>query len=347
MNYCREVAVKCCAKLAALAIASSLPSAAALAQGEYFAGKTVRMIVGSPPGGGYDLYGRFFARHLTSFLPGAPTIVVQNMPGGAGVIFANWLYSTAPRDGTAIGLAPGSLSTAALFGSKGPRYNAREFLWMGSMSSDVAVALSWHTSPVKKAEDLRTQELIVGSVGALNNSTVYPNIMNRILNTRFKVIQGYQGTSGVALALERGEIQGIGSFSYSSLKATRPDWIAKQQINILIQLGPESHPELEGVPNILQLAESGKAQDFLKLAFGQLAIGRPIMGPPGLEKEVAALLMNAFVKMMADPEVIANAERQKMELQPMSGAAVTRLIDDLHSFDPALVAEVAAAMLGQ
>lgn len=317
---------------------------AATAQEDFYSGKTVRMIVGSPPGGGYDLYGRFFARHLSNFLPGAPTIVVQNMPGGAGVIFANWLYAVAPRDGTAIGLAPGGLSTAALFGAKGPRYDARKFLWIGSMNSDVGVAISWRTSPVKIAEDLRNHELIVGSVGALNASTVHPLIMNRVLKTRFKVIQGYKGTSEVVLALERGEIQGIGSYPLSSLKGNRPDWIAEKRINILLQIGPESHPDLPNVPNVLDLAEGARDKDFLKLAFGQLAMGRPILGPPELSPEVAKLLRNAFDRMMANPEFRSEAKDKRIDIEPMSGEAVARLINELHSYDAGLIAEVARAM---
>ena len=172
---------------------------------EFYKNKEIRMLISHPAGGGYDLYARFFARHLSRFLPGNPTVIPQNMPGGAGVVMASYIYSSAPQDGTVIGLGPGSTGTAALFGSPGARYDARNFSWIGSMTADVAVSIAWHTAAVKTAKDLFTTELITGGAGVTDQSVMYPVALSRILGVKFKVITGYGGTADTTLAMERGE----------------------------------------------------------------------------------------------------------------------------------------------
>jgi hypothetical protein len=311
----------------------------------YYDGKRLRFLVGSPVGGGFDTYGRFFARHLPRFIPGNPPVVVQNMPGGAGVTFANYLTAQAPTDGTVIGLAPGTISTAALFGVPGPRYDARKLSWIGSMNAEVAVSVAWHSSPVRGAQDLFATELIVGGVQATDATVVYPNVLNRILGTKFKVVPGYHGTSEVALAVERGEVQGIGSWNYSSLLYNRPDWLRDRKVNVLLQIALRPHPDLAGTPGVLDLAHDENERALLRLVFGQLAMGRPILGPPELAAEPLGILRGAFDAMMKDAAVREDARKLNIELyEPMSGDAVARLIDEMHAQDPALI-RAAAEML--
>jgi tripartite-type tricarboxylate transporter receptor subunit TctC len=307
-------------------------------QPSYYDGKRIRFIVGSPVGGGFDAYGRFFARHLPKFVAGNPQVVIQNMPGGAGVTFANFLTHQAPADGTVIGLAPGTVSTAALFGVPGPRYDARRLTWIGSMNTEVGVAVSWHLSKVRKADDLFVDEFVVGGVQATDATVVYPNVLNRVLGTKFKVVPGYHGTSEVALAVERGEVQGIGSWNYSSLQSTRPDWLRDRKVNILLQIALRRHRDLDGIPTVLELAHSERERALLNLVFGQLAMGRPIFGPPGLAPEALTILRSAFDTMMNDPAVIEDASKAGFELNaPMSGDAIARLIAEMHTQDAALV----------
>src|SRR4029453_5023933 len=206
--------------IVAVSILLAAPAGDAWAETEppAYRGKDVRVLISHPPGGGYDTYARLFARHLSRHLPGTPNVIAQNMPGAAGVVMANYLYSQAARDGSVIGLGPGSMGTAALFGAPGPRFDAREFSWIGSLNSEVAVTIAWHTSPVKKAEDLFVQELVVGAAGATDQSNIFPAALNRVLGTKFKVIAGYRGSADNALALERGEVAGIGGMNFSSIQ---------------------------------------------------------------------------------------------------------------------------------
>jgi tripartite-type tricarboxylate transporter receptor subunit TctC len=316
---------------AALALAGATT---ARAQSPYFAGKDIGFLISHPPGGGYDAYARLYARHLAKHIPGSPNVVARNMPGAAGVVMANFLATQAPADGTVIGLGPGSLATAALFHSPGARYDARKFTWIGSLNSEVGVAVSWKTSPVKTAADLLTKELVVAGAGATDQSVVYPNALNRILGTKFKVIAGYGGSSETALALERGEVAGIGGWNYSSIVATRPAWLRDGSINILLQLSLARHPDHPDTPTVLELGRTDDERAVLKLVFAQSAMGRAILAPPDIPAEAA----------IADPEFIADARKSNIEInQPMDADAVGRLIDELHAADPALVRRAAEA----
>jgi tripartite-type tricarboxylate transporter receptor subunit TctC len=303
------------------------------------------MIVGSPVGGGYDLYGRFFGRHIARFLPGASAVTLQNMPGGAGVAFANWLTASAPKDGTVFGLAPSTLSTAPLFDPKGPVYDARKITWIGSLNAEVGVAVSWKTSGVSNFKDVTQRELIVGSVGATDATTVHPLILNQVLGTKFKIIPGYAGTSGVTLALENGEIQGIGSWNYSSLKSARPQWLADRSVNLLLQLGLARSPDLPNVPGVLDFADSDEKKAILKLVFGPLQMGRPVLAPPGLDADTTAVLRQALMALIKDPQAREDADRLSIDLsQPMDGAAVQEMVNEFYSYSPELIAKVSRMM---
>lgn len=320
-----------------------LAAPAAPAQADYYDGKRIRFVVGSPVGGGFDTYGRFFARHLSRFVPGNPPVTIQNMPGGAGVVFTNFLFHQAPADGTVIGLAPGTVTTAALFGVSGPRFDARKISWIGSLNSEVGVAVSWHTSPVRRANDLFTQELVVGGVQATDATVVYPTALNRILGTKFKVVSGYHGTSEVALALERGEVQGVGSWNYSSLLSTRPDWLHERKVNVLLQIALRPRTELIDTPTVMELANSDRERALLRLIFAQLAMGRPVFGPPNLAPEPFRILREAFDAMMKDAAVLDDARKLNLELNdPMHGDAMSRLVAEVHAQDPALIQAAAA-----
>ncbi len=335
------------AATAALAAAAALASVCARAQSvaEFYRGKELRVLISHPPGGGYDAYGRLLARHIADHLPGGPAVVVQNMPGAAGIVMANNLAATAPRDGTMIALGPGALASAPLFGVAGARYDARKFSWLGSMNADVAVAVSWRTSPVQTADDLMKTELVVGGAGANDLSVVFPNALNRILGTRFKVIPGYGGSSENALALERGEVAGIGAWNYSSIAATRPAWLTDGSIHLLLQLALQPHPDLPKVPTVLDLARGDDAKAVLRLIFAQTTIGRVVLAPPDVPAERVTALREAFRAMLDDPAFKEDAQRAAVEInQPMDGAAVTTLIADLYGTDSDLVRRAAEAV---
>lgn len=316
------------------------------AQAPFYKGKDLRVLISHPPGGGYDAYARLYARHLARFVPGNPNIIAQNMPGAAGIVMANHVYAQAPRDGTAIALGPGSLATAALFNAQGARYDARRFTWIGSLNSEVGVTVAWKTAPVKKAADLFTTELIVAGAANTDQSVLFSNALNKLLGTRFKIIAGYGGSSETALALERGEAQGIGAWNYSSILANKPQWLREGSINVLLQLSLERHPDLPDVPTVLELGRNDNERALLKLVFAQSQMGRALFAPPETPEEAARIQRAAFASMLKDAEFIADAKRALIEInQPMEASAMERLIEELHRTNPALVKR-AAEVLG-
>jgi tripartite-type tricarboxylate transporter receptor subunit TctC len=336
------------ATLVILTAPSTMRVAAATEADDLYKDKTIRMLISHPPGGGYDVYARLFARHLPRFLPGNPQVVPQNMPGAAGAVMASHMFSSAPQDGTVIGLGPGSTGTAALFGSNGARYDARQLSWIGSMTGDVAVAISWGSSPVKTARDLFTTELITGGVGVTDQSVMYPNALNKILGTKFKVVAGYGGSPETSLAMERGETGGIGAMNFSSVQANKPDWLSGKKINVLIQYAISPHPDLENVPTVVQLTRNQEERELLQLIFAQSAMARAIYGPPNVPPERLRLLRSAFDRMMKDPEFLADAAKQKMEInQPMPGNKIADLVDRLYSAKPELIARAREAVGAQ
>ena len=232
---------------------------------EFYKGKDIKMLIGQPVGGGYDTYARFFARHLSHFMPGAPNVIVQNMPGAGGVVMTNALVAAQPRDGTVIGAAAGSVATAALFGASGARYDARELGWIGSLNSEVGLVVSYKTAPVQKLADIYTTEFIVGGSGATDGNVIFPRSMNQVLGTKFKVIPGYGGTANVVLAMERGEIHGTGSWHYSSISVARPTWLEDGTINVLTQLSLKRHPKVPNTPTVIELAKTDEQRAILEL----------------------------------------------------------------------------------
>ena len=209
------------AALVAVGMIAGARVAPACAQ-NFYEGKQVTLLVSHPAGGGYDTYARFYGRHLGRLLAGNPTIIVQNMPGAAGVAMTNHLFHQAAKDGSVIGLGAGPLATAPLLGSAGARYDPRQLSWIGSMNAEVATAIAWHTHPVKTAKDLYQTELVIAAGGATDISAVSPIALNRLLGMKIKTVTGYPGSAGQVLALERGEVGGIGGYNYGSLKSVRP-----------------------------------------------------------------------------------------------------------------------------
>jgi tripartite-type tricarboxylate transporter receptor subunit TctC len=312
---------------------------------QFYKNNDIHLLIGSSVGGGYDTYGRFFARYLPEFLPGARQVIVQNMPGAAGIKMANNVFHQSPKDGTVIGTGSGSIAIAALFGSAGARYDARQFLWIGSLNSEVGLTVSWHTSPVRTTADLFTKELIIGAAGNTDGNAIYPRTMNKVLGTKFKIIAGYKGSADIAIALERGEIQGVGSWHYSSILATRPNWLKENDLNVLLQLALQRHPAQPNVPTVLELARTDEERAVIELVFAQQDMGRPVFGPPGMPADRAEALQSAFTAMVTDRNVLKEAEKIHLEInQPMSGKDMYALIGRLYEEPAAAVKRASEAM---
>ncbi|MDB5571226.1 MAG: hypothetical protein JWN93_2409 [Hyphomicrobiales bacterium] len=330
---------------ALLAACASAPAQADSAA-DFYRGKEIKLIIGQPVGGGYDTYARMFARHLGRLMAGTPSVIVQNMPGAGGIVMTNSLVAQQPRDGTVIGAAAGSVSTAPLFGAPGARYDARELGWIGSLNSEVGLVVSWKDSPVKKAEDLYARELIVGGSAATDGNVIFPRAMNDILGTKFKVIPGYGGTANVSLAIERGEIQGTGSWHYSSLMAAKPQWLEDGSLNVLIQLALKPHPKVKNAPTVIELAKNDEQRATLELVFAQQDMGRPVYAPPGIPMDRLEALRAAFDAFVRDPAVLREASDIKIEINnPMPGADMAKLVERLYAMPPEAIKRAGDAVL--
>jgi hypothetical protein len=302
---------------------------------DFYAGKQITFIVGSGPGGGYDLQARVAARHLGRHIPGNPTVIVQNVP--SRIAAANNMFSTVAKDGTAIALLQRGVLLAKLIYPSGVRYDIEKFHWLGSLNSETAVALAWHTAPHKTTKDLFDKELIVGGITGVDPETT-PRLYNTLIGTRFKVVAGYNSTVQIALAIERGEVQGIADWSWSSLKAVRPQWLAEKKVTLLMQGALKNDPELGALPNALDFIKDAADRKVLELHFTQKTAARPLVTPPEVPAERVTILRKAFEALAKDPEFITEMDKAKMEFGFVSGPEVDRVVAQIAS-TPAEIAE--------
>jgi tripartite-type tricarboxylate transporter receptor subunit TctC len=305
--------------------------AAVLAQpaANFYVGKTVQMIIGFGPGGGYDVWGRIVARYLGRHLPGNPTVVPQNMPGAGSLRAASYLYNIAPKDGTVLGIIARDAVLGPLTGAEGARFDSTRLSWIGSPKTETGVCIAKSTAEVKTVQDLLVKPLIVGDTGAGAAAYAYPKALNALLGMRFRNVSGFPTSVDVFLAMERGEVDGICE-SLDSVVGKRPDWIATKKIVVLFQGGATPNPELEGVPFILDLAPTEESRQAIALLFAGLGIGRPFVAPPDLPADRLKILRDAFDATMKDADFRADARTQKLELQPITGGQLAVLVDKLY-----------------
>lgn len=311
-----------------LAIGGGAP-AAAQSEG-FFKGKQVRMVIPSGAGGGYDTFARVLSLHLRKHLPGNPAMVDQNMPGASGMLATNWAASAAPKDGTVIVATYNTLLIEPLFGNPQVRYDPRDFEWIGSMGKQQQICVTWHTSPIKTIEQARERQVIVAATGATGNSATMPKQLNTLIGTKFRVVPGYS-TTEARLSMERGESEGICGLSYSTLKASSPDWIENKRINVLVQTGSTPQIGLETVPllrNLVSRAEDKRVLDTL--AFPE-ELGRPFLMPPGTPKNIVQIVRRAFDDTMKDPAFLSDANKARLDLDPVSGETMEQIIKDAYS----------------
>jgi tripartite-type tricarboxylate transporter receptor subunit TctC len=331
------------ALLATLALVAGAGFASAADENVY-RGKTINMVIGGTPGDGYDLYARILGQYLTKHVPGNPRVVPQNMPGAGTLVAANYMYEVAPKDGTAIGTVGGGTATGQLFKTPGIRIDPRRYNWIGSLNSEVGLVLAWHDTPFKSFKDITEREFVVGGGGPTSGTVIFPLVLNRIVGTKFKIIPGYKGTGDIALAMERGEVQGTGSYHYSSMIQTKPHWIRDKQAVPLIQLSLVKHPLFPDVPNIPELARNEEERAILELVFARQAMGRPFMLPPGASADATRILRTAFNAILKDPEFTAEAERRSIDLTlPMTGEEIHTLLDKLYAAKPDVIDKAIAA----
>jgi len=318
-----------------------IASNCAWAQADVFAGKTVQMIIGFGPGGGYDLWGRTVARHIGKHLPGKPQVVPQNMPGAGSFVAISHLYSVAPKDGTALGIIARDAALGPLTGAPGARFDATKLSWIGTPTKETNVCIAYHTAKVKTAQDLFAQELIVGDTGPGTGTRAYPKALNELIGTKFKVVGGFPSSVEVFLAMERGEVEGICE-SLDSVRNRRPDWIPKKTISVLFQGGAAPDPELKDVPFVLDLARTAEQRQAIEFLYAGQGIGRPFVAPPGLPPDRLKMLRDAFNATMKDEEFLAEAQKSKLDVDPEDGEHLAGLIARIYATPKPIVDRIGA-----
>ena len=339
-----------CVRLTASALAcllSASPLAAAQnAVEQFYKGKQISVIVGSSSGGGYDTYARLLARHFGSAMPGNPMVVVQNMSGAGSNRAAGYIYSVAPKDGTAAAaIFPGAV-LQPLLSDVPVSHDPNKLIYLGSANSDVYVCYVRSDAAVQTYKDMLTKELIVGASNPGATTYDLPLLLNSVLGTKFRIVTGYPGSREITLALERGEVQGACGIGWTGIEAMHPDWFAKDTIRVLVQLSTKGHDDLNkrGVPRAEELAQSEDDKKVIQLVFSQGIFGRPFVLPPGVPADRVAALRKAFVLALNDKTLRAEADKMQLDVDPVSGDELQKLVADLYDTPARLVERARQAL---
>jgi tripartite-type tricarboxylate transporter receptor subunit TctC len=322
------------------------PARAQGAVADFYRGRNLTLIVGYSAGGGYDTYTRILARHLGKHIPGNPTVVVQNMPGAGSLKMANYLYNVAPKDGSTVGIFSRGMAMEPLIGGSNVAFDSTKFGWLGSGTNEISVFVVWHTAPVKTWNDLITKNFTVGGEGSGSDPDIYALLLKNEFGAKLKLISGYPGTAEIAIALERGEIDSRASWSWSSLKTLKPNWLAEKKVNFPVQLNLTKGAELQDVPVITEFAKDDRQRQMLKLVLSRQEMARPYVAPPGIPQDRKAALRKAFDDSFADPDLLAEMKARGQEVNPVSGPALDKLIAELYATPKDVVDATRKAIAG-
>jgi tripartite-type tricarboxylate transporter receptor subunit TctC len=304
---------------------------------DFYSGKSLQLVIGYAPGGGYDVYARALARHMARHIPGNPSIVVQNMPGAGSLKAANYLYNIAPKDGSAFGgFSRGAFLDPLLGRAEGVQYVAARYGWLGSISNEVGVCAFRTESGIATWQDMRTKPFVIGSTGAGADSDVFPTVLRKMFGLPLKLVTGYHSAADVVLAITRKEVDGRCGWSWSSMMAWNKDLYQSKAVTVALQLASQKLAELPDTPSILDVARDDQ-QAALRLIVSRQMLARPYVAPPGIPPERLNALRAAFDATMRDPEFLADAQRQDLEVRPVSGPEAAALIDEIYASPPAVV----------
>ena len=309
---------------------------------DFYKGRTVFVIVGFTPGGGYDLYARLLAQHLGEHIPGHPAVVTQNMPGAGSLKAVNYLYSVAPKDGTVIGTFGREQIVAPLFGQA--NFDAAKLSWLGSMTKEVSVCISWYKSPIKSWNDVMTRQFTVGGSAAGADPDNFTKLYKNVFGAKIRLASGFPGTSDITLAMQRGEVEGLCGLSWSTIKSHYSSWLRDKKINVLIQAGTKRHLDLPDVPLAIEFAKTPEQHQILDFVLATQITARPVTAPPGIPAERKAILRAAFDETMKDPAFLAGAEKLQLEVDPVTGAEVDGVVASLYAMPKDVIAKVARAL---
>jgi tripartite-type tricarboxylate transporter receptor subunit TctC len=323
-------------------VLTALPARAA----DFFAGKTITIIVSTGAGGSYSHIANAFARNMPRYIPGAPNIIVKNMPGAGNVRATNYLSNVAPRDGTTIGTVNNSIPLHQALGGKGVQYDATKFHWLGSTGTYNSVAYIWHTAGIRTFQDLTKKDIVLGGTGVGSSIVIYPTVMNNVLGTRFKIVLGYKSVGEIDIAMERGELQAR-TGSYTALRDEHPDWLKNKKVVIVTQIGSVRDKALKDIPLMTELAKTDEQRKILRLISSPISLGRPFLTPPGVSPETVAILRKAFQATMRDKQFLKEAAQIKLDVDPVSGEEIAKIVDETIHAPRSVIKAAEAAMVSR
>jgi tripartite-type tricarboxylate transporter receptor subunit TctC len=334
----------CAALSAGLALAALLVGPArAQSVEEFYKGKTINLIVGFSVGGGYDLYARQLARHMSKHIPGKPTIIAQNMSGAGSLRAANYLFTAAAKDGTVFGTFARTTGINPLLES-GATFDATKFSWLGSVTNDVSTCVTWHTTPIKTWQDFIDKPVTLGGQGPSSEPDIFANIYKNVFGAKVKLVAGYPGTNEITLAMERGEVDGLCGLSWSTMKTRHAQWMRDKKINIIVQASFKLLPELTGVPLVLHQTTDLEKLQILRLFLGAQEMARPFAAPPGIPEDRKAALIAAFDATMKDPEFLAEAEKMNLDVNPVTAKELDQLLAEAYATPKDVLRKAAQAV---
>jgi len=320
---------------ALLSVVLAAGSATADPVSDFYKGKTVTLITGFPPGGGYDTYMRVLERHFSRFIPGSPTVIVQNMAGAGSLTAANYLYAKAPADGTQIGIFASSAAMEPMLGNKDAKFDAAKLSWIGSMSQDVAYCASWDEGGHPPSfDEMMTKKTVIGGGAQAAITYQHPMILKTVLHANIDVIPGYPGTRELYLAMQKGEIFGMCGLFASSIKSQFKGDLASGKMKLFIQMGPKKSTEFGTIPSVYDYAKTDEDRAILDVHFKQLVLGRPLAGPPGIPADRLKALRDGLVAVMKDKEFLADCDKAGLDIDYASPAQVLALLADFAKFPP-------------
>jgi len=318
------------AALGVVALLLMTPSARTQPVADFYRGKTIQMLIGYTAGGGYDLNARVLARHMGKHIPGNPNIVAQNMAGAGSLRAANFIYTAAPKDGTAFGTFARTTGINPLLES-GATFDGTKFSWLGSVTDDVSICITWHTTAVKTWDDFLKKPVALGGQGPSSEPDIFARLYKNVFNAPIKLVAGYPGTNEITLAMERGEVDGLCGLSWSTIKTRHTQWLKDKKINLIAQASFKKVPEIGDVPLVIEQTKDPEKLQILKLFLAAQEMARPFAAPPGIPADRKAALVAAFDATMKDPEYLADAKKLEIDVNPVSGKAIEDLLTELYA----------------
>jgi tripartite-type tricarboxylate transporter receptor subunit TctC len=323
------------------AIALLPPPASGQSVAEFYRNKTVTFIIGYPPAGANDIYARAVSRHIGKYIPGNPTVVARNMPGGGSLVAANHIFNVAPKDGTVLGLIVPTAPLEERLGASNVRFKAAQFNWIGRLAPTPNVTFVMSTSPVRTIQDAMKRETLLSATGRSSTVAIYPSMLNHVVGTKFKLVMGYKGSAEAMLAMERGEAEGH-STTWDGVKSRAANHLRDKTITLLVQYGLKRHPELPNIPASVELGKTPEQVESLRVFANATDVGRFILSTPDTPADRIQALRRAFNAMVKDPEFIAELKAAKVELGPLSGEELQKLVAEVANVSPEAVERIRA-----